>query len=247
MTTIGQRDYPDVKLGWGTGSIADYGCTLACLAMMADIDILELNRMLKGTSFKDSAFAGASQNLINWTKLEKYTNSLIKFHWRGYTYDDAKIKEAISKWGACLVEVDFDGTPRTDDKHWILAKGNKKANDPWSGNEVPTNKYSLWTGWAEIEIKKGVNMPLDPLQECLAQHKKLVDEAKIKDDKIITLQKQLDVKDAKVQELQDKIDEHKCPITSVDGKIFGEETGTQAEFNKNGELLGYKKTYKPGK
>ena len=92
-------------------------------------------------------------------------------------------------------------------------------------------------------------MPLDPLQECLAQHKKLVDEAKIKDDKIITLQKQVDVKDAKVQELQKEIEKLKnSPVTPpVEPKTFGIETGTKAIYTGTGDLQGYEKTYKPGK
>lgn len=161
MTIIGQRNYPNNKLGWGTGSIADYGCTLCCLAMMAEIDVLELNTMLKGTSFEDSAFAGSSRNLINWTKLEKYTKGLISFVWRGYGYQEDKIKTAIRNNGACLIEVDFNGTARGDDKHWILAKGNKKANDPWTGNEIPTNKYPKWTGWSEIRINMTETMLIE--------------------------------------------------------------------------------------
>lgn len=156
MQTLAQRDprWADIKLGWGSGTIGQYGCTITSLAMMAGITPDVLNQMLKGTSFEDSAFAGKTKNLIWWTKLEKYTNGLIKFHWRGYGYDEKKILDAVAKYGACLVEVDFDGTGPKEDKHWILALGNRKANDPWSGNEVPTNKYSKWTGWAEIEINK---------------------------------------------------------------------------------------------
>ena len=90
------------KLGYGSGNIGNYGCTLTDLAMFAGITPDVLNTMLKGTSFKNSAFAGGTRNLINWTKLEKYTNGLIKFHWRGAGYDATKIKGAIAKHGACL-------------------------------------------------------------------------------------------------------------------------------------------------
>lgn len=163
MKIYGQRDpeWANQKLGYGVGTIGDYGCTLTCLSMMIGIKPHILNTVLKGDSYEKSAFAGSSKNLINWLKLEGLTNGTIKFHWRGYGYDESKIKEAIARYGACLVEVDFDGTGRSDDKHWILALGNHKAYDPWTGNEIPTNKYPKWTGWAEIEIIKGGNMPTD--------------------------------------------------------------------------------------
>lgn len=156
MKTLSQRDprWASKKLGYGSGTIGDYGCTLTSLAMMAGLSPDALNEMLKGSSFADSAFAGATKNLIWWTRLEKYTNGLIKFHWRGYGYDEKRILNAVAKYGACLIEVDFDGTGHNENKHWIVSIGNRKANDPWSGNEVPTNKYSKWTGWAEIEINK---------------------------------------------------------------------------------------------
>ena len=158
---LSQRDprWKNIKLGYGSGTIGMYGCTLTDLAMFAGITPDRLNTMLKGTSFRDSAFAGSSKNLINWTKLEKYTNGLIKFHHHGYGYNKDKITNAVSKYGACLVEVDFDGTGPKTNKHWILYKGNKKANDPWTGNEIPTSKYPIWTGWAEIEVNRKENMP----------------------------------------------------------------------------------------
>lgn len=162
MTIFGQRnpEWEKTLLGYGRGTIGDFGCTLTCLSMMSNIKPHILNAVLKGDSFEKSAFAGESKNLIWWTRLEGLTNGTIKFHWRGYGYDEVKIKAAIEKYGACLVEVDFDGTGRTDDRHWILAIGNKKAYDPWTGNEIPTNKYTKWLGWAEIEIvKKEETMP----------------------------------------------------------------------------------------
>lgn len=148
MQIANQNNYPNTLLGYGTGSIKAYGCTLACLSAISGIEILKLHTMLRGTSFADSAFAGASKNLINWTKLSQYTNGKINFIWRGYGYDQAKINDAITKHGFCLVEVLNSGT-----KHWIVAIGNKKALDPLTGGEIPTNKYPSWTGWSEIEIK----------------------------------------------------------------------------------------------
>lgn len=168
MTIPNQNNYPNVLLGWGTGTIKDYGCTLASLSAISGIEILKLNTMLKGSSFKDSAFAGATKNLINWTQLEKYTNGKIKHIWRGYDYDQQKIYEAIKKHGFCLVEVLNSGT-----KHWIVATGNKKALDPLTGGEISTSKYPTWTGWSELEVKE---VMANELEVCMADRKKFWEE-----------------------------------------------------------------------
>ncbi|MHA1400164.1 MAG: hypothetical protein ACTSQE_07430 [Candidatus Heimdallarchaeaceae archaeon] len=163
---LSQRDprWSKKRLGYGTGTISSYGCTLTCLASFSNLLPDELNSILKGSSYRNSAFAGSTKNLINWTKLESLTNGLIKFHWRGRSYNNTKVKEAIKKYGACLVEVDFDGTPRTNDRHWILLIGDKKAIDPWTGNKVPTNKYSIYTGYAIIEVSRKVSSIEESMQ-----------------------------------------------------------------------------------
>ena len=170
MKENSQRDlrWSRKKLGYGSVSLGGYGCTLTCLSNMAGINPDELNTMLKGSSLRDSAFAGSTKNLINWTKLEKYTNGLIKFHWRGASYNNGEVSKAIKKYGACLVEVDFDGSPRTNDKHWILLIGDKMAIDPWTGNVIPTNKYEIYTGYAVIETKD-VSSNTEPMKDNLLE------------------------------------------------------------------------------
>jgi hypothetical protein len=149
MTIPNQNNYPNVILGYGTGTIKQYGCTLACLSAVSGIEILKLHNMLKGTSFADSAFAGASRNLIYWLRLAQYTNGVIKHVWRGYGYDESAINKAITKHGFCLVEVQNGSM-----KHWIVALGNRKALDPLTGGEISTSKYPTWTGWSELEVKE---------------------------------------------------------------------------------------------
>jgi len=150
MKIANQNNYPNDLLGYGTGTIKSWGCTLASLGSISNIEILKLNGLLKGSSFSNSAFAGSTKNLINWTQLNKYTNGVITHIWRGYGYDSTKINEAISKHGFCLVEVLNGGT-----KHWIVAIGNQKALDPLTGGEIPTSKYPYWTGWSELKVVEG--------------------------------------------------------------------------------------------
>lgn len=264
MTIYSQRDsnWANIILGYGSRTIGDVGCTLTCLSMATGIRPDVLNRMLKGNSYEESAFAGASRNLINWTKLEKLTNGLIKFVWRGRGYDETKIKAAIERNNFCLVEVDFDGTGPKDDRHWIDAIGNKRALDPWTGNEIPTGKYEKWTGWAELIVTKESE---GDVPETIQVETKDWERARKSLDILEAVHKKLELDGdhvdigsspyldeiGRLQNRDAEFSAHKCPevspITTPVGKDFGEETGTQAEFDEKGILLGYKKTYKPVK
>ncbi|MHA1910518.1 MAG: hypothetical protein ACTSYA_02375 [Candidatus Kariarchaeaceae archaeon] len=230
---LGQRDgrWGNIKLGYGRSYIKNYGCTLTCLSIFAGITPDELNTKLKGSSYETSAFAGSSKNLINWTKLEALTNGLIKFHWRGWKYDNNEVKKAIEKYGACLVEVDFDGTPRTNDRHWILLIGNKKAIDPWTGNEIPTNKYSIYTGYAVIEVKRDSTQAQDELtkmrlerdanwnkyKEQYAKSELLITEIKKKDEAIQDVRGQLVGAKKKSEEIQDEYNSFRDKVSSKIG------------------------------
>ena len=203
MKIANQNNYPNDLLGYGTGTIKSYGCTLASLGSISNIEILKLNGLLKGSSFSNSAFAGSTKNLINWTQLNKYTNGVITHIWRGYGYDSTKINEAISKHGFCLVEVLNGGT-----KHWIVAIGNQKALDPLTGGEISTSKYPNWTGWSELKVVEGDNNMTD-LETCLNQHKDLVDEAKIKDETIKNLEYYIRELNDSIEKLAEELEECK--------------------------------------
>lgn len=139
-----------IKLGTGdknTTTIASHGCTITCIAMAAGLTPREVNDLF----IKHGVYAGSNGvfNLVNWTKIQQAIPWL-EFEWRNYGYDNDRVAAAIKKNGFCLVEVDFDGTPRTDDKHWVLYTGNQKMNDPWTGTERATGVYSMATGFAII-------------------------------------------------------------------------------------------------
>ena len=213
MTIPNQKNYQQL-LGYGIGTIKSYGCTLACLSAISGIEILKLNKMLKGTSFINSSFAGATKNLINWTKLNQYTNGVINHIRRGYGYDSTKVMEAIAKHGFCLIEVLNAGT-----KHWIIAIGNKKALDPLTGGKIPTNKYGTWTGWSELEVKKGeTNMP-ELMQIENKDFEKLMREAGEKDKTIDGLEIDIIKKENEIRRLKTSLEENSGQITTQDSEI----------------------------
>lgn len=147
MQIYGQRDKKWASIGLGTSkttTIGSHGCTITCLAMLAGLTPDVVNQRMK------DADAFASTNLVIWGKIKDAIPHL-EFDWRGYTYENDRVSKAIEEHGGCLVEVDFDGTGRDDDRHWVLYIGNKKLYDPWTGTERPTSVYKKVMGYAIIK------------------------------------------------------------------------------------------------
>jgi hypothetical protein len=144
---LNQRDnqWKNVPLGTSTSTtIGSHGCTITCLTMLLNYFGYQETPITVNQKLKSNG-GYANTNLIVWTAIPKIWTRM-KFEWRGYGYDNNQVSSNLP----CLVEVDFDGTERTDDRHWILFKGDKKMNDPWTGTEEPTSKYKILTGYAVI-------------------------------------------------------------------------------------------------
>jgi len=156
MKPLSQRDdrWKNERLGTSDVSIGGYGCVVTSLAMMFDTTPLAINDYLKshGGYFK--------KNLTIWAKVPGFV-------FRSWQYNNAKVKEAIKKYGACMVQTDFDGNPRTNGDHYVVFIGNHKLLDPWTGTERPTSAYKLLKGYIVFDLEKGrrVFNPPDPCQE----------------------------------------------------------------------------------
>lgn len=154
IAPIGQRDnqWKNVPLGTSTSTtIGSHGCTITSLAMLLNFYGYSETPVTVNKKLKDNG-GYANTNLIVWTAIPKIW-SRMKFVWRGYGYDNSQVSSNLP----CLVEVDFDGTPRTDDRHWVLFKGDKKMNDPWTGTERATSDYSILTGYSVITGTQATN------------------------------------------------------------------------------------------
>ena len=199
-----QRDFKWIneQIGNTPSTIGNYGCTITCIGMLAGITPSEVNKRLTDVG-------GYLNDLVRWTKIEEAIPWL-EFEWRGYSYDNTKVKEAIEKNGGCLVEVDFDGATATPgDRHWVLFTGDGKMQDPWTGTIEPTSKYKILKGYSIINVKE--NMPTD-LEVCLSQHEQLVKEAGEKDQEISDLEIACDSLKERVIQLEKEIKDHVCPI-----------------------------------
>jgi len=147
MTIYSQRNslWASILLGNSNYTIFGYGCTITCLACVLNITPAEVNTRLKAVGGFDGA-------LVIWYKIKEAFPELA-WEFRGRNYDDGQVKAAIAKNNFCLVEVDFDGTERDDDRHWILALPGNKAIDPWTGTVISFEKYKIKRGYSIINIK----------------------------------------------------------------------------------------------
>jgi len=210
MNLYSQRDprWKDEKIGNTNSSIGDYGCTITCIAMLAGITPTEVNKRLIGAN-------GYLRDLVIWTRIEQAIPWL-KFEWRGWTYDNTKVSKAIEDNGGCLVEVDFDGTPRTNDKHWVLYTGNQKMHDPWTGTVRLTSAYPLVTGYSIINKKedmeelKYTEAEMTAMREARDENWNLYQEEK-----------------KKVVQLEKEINDHVCPIIPEPEPISKKRTGSK--------------------
>lgn len=130
-----------------SSTIGRYGCTLTCLAMLQGVtpDIFEASMYRVGGFLRD---------LILWQKIEAATGGRLKQGYRYYSFDVNKVEDAVNKYGGCLVEVDWDGSPRTSGRHWVLYIPEGKMIDPWDGQTKLRGAYPLKTGFDVIVVEQ---------------------------------------------------------------------------------------------
>ena len=158
---IGQRDprWASKPLGFGSGTIGDFGCTLTCLTALAGRNnVSETNDLFKS----NGAF---SYNLVYWSKVPQALKNL-KFIGRFTSYDNIKISDYVyNKKIPVVVEVDAApiGSPRTS--HYVLFLGDQKCLDPWVGKIRPTSDFPIKKGFALYEYAQPPVAPLNDTQK----------------------------------------------------------------------------------
>ena len=169
MKIYSQRDpkWKDETLGT-KGTIENYGCTCSCIGMLADLTPSEVNQRLKSVN------GFANGNLVIWSKI-KEAIPWLEFVWRGYEYNNYKVSKAIEENGGCLVEV--SGARIGGSKHWLLFIGNRRAYDPWTGEEISTSLYTPITGYAEIKV---IGQPDTPVMQITQEE---LDKMRLERDK----------------------------------------------------------------
>lgn len=174
MNQYSQNDeqWKSFKHGTSNSTLGATGCTITGLSMLLWSIGYEENPATVNKKLSD-ANGYANGNLLIWSAIEKIWPRA-KFQWRGWSYtddDNSKVKDAISKYGACLIAV--DGSPiggAKKDGHWVIYIGNKKLIDPFDGLEKPTSTYSA-TGYAVIELIKDSTKELDSKTDSMSIEK----------------------------------------------------------------------------
>src|SRR3990167_2754527 len=204
MIILSQRDsrWANIKLGTSNVTISGYGCTITSLAMMCGLTPDQVNQILRDNG------GYANQNLVIWAKVNLLPG--LEFEWRGYQYDNDRVKEAITKYGGCLVEVDFDRTDRVDNRHWVVYVGGGRIYDPWTGTEESIIKYKA-LGFSVIKRNSPVDYELlkTKIKELEEDKATLDKEKKEWEKKAVYLETERKNREEQVGRLKDQLLEEK--------------------------------------
>jgi uncharacterized protein YoxC len=232
MKQYSQNDaqWKALKHGTSNSTIGSTGCTITALAMaLASIGYDENPKTANQKLTENGGYS--SGNLLLWTAIEKIWPRA-KFLWRGKTYttdDNAKVADAIKKYGSCLVEV--DATPIGGTKHWVLYIGNQRLIDPFDGLEKPTSTYSA-IGYATIELIPGIEESKITILTSL--YEKLVTKSSAFDNFVNNGFENVEQVIAKIKALSDTIDGLNQLITSKNTALSNKD---EEISTLNGQLL----------
>jgi hypothetical protein len=242
MNILAQRDprWKDIKIGKSNSTIGNYGCTMCCLSMLANITPDIFNS-------KMTAVNGFQGDLIIWTKINELGLNISYDNGRSTSYNNDKVKEAIEKNGGCLVEVDFDNRIETpNDRHWILFIGNERAYDPWLGKEVATTQYPLLKGFCVINVKNFIENGIIPV-DMTEEQKRIIDflngktEGEVREafgalqDKS-NLIKEVDTLKLSLKTLEDRIDQLEADSKANNDLIDGYQSQLLSAKSKESKL-----------
>lgn len=143
-----QRDYFD-KLGFGTTTIAGYGCKLTSFSMLSEIDPPTLNKQFK----KDGAFSG-----------DLLTDSLCAKS-LGWTFKERTTKKPKE---VCIAEVDMSPAPGKQ-QHFVVFLANGTIIDPWTGTIRPETTYPFVS--FRLFDMKALDKPSDKKQRIIIDSK----------------------------------------------------------------------------
>lgn len=147
--------WKDDKIGKSRSTIGRFGCTLTCVGMLINKTPNEVNTAL-------TLVGGFNADLIVWSKIQAAFPSL-KHIRRGKFNDMSYIETYVDKYGACLVEVDFDGIVASPaDMHWVVYIPGGKLWDPWDGKEYSRARYKIIKGFSSFEILESSIIPTMP-------------------------------------------------------------------------------------
>ncbi len=155
---LGQRDseYNLVRLGFGTGTIGQYGCVLSSIAMGLRLNGWELSPIDVNNNLKSvNGFTGDTKNLIVWTALNNAFKGIIEYE-QSLNYDTVaapidKLKTLLEQGKTVLLRLSAMNIGGKGD-HFVLAYKVEGDNviiyDPWYREiALVTKRYTR--SWAD--------------------------------------------------------------------------------------------------
>ena len=148
VSPISQRDsrWKDVLLGNGSGSIGTYGCAITAVTTILNFfgitpDVADVNEHLKIVQ----GFTGTTKNLLDWSAVARAY--AVNYEGRWDIYDDVAVKAWIGKGVPVILRVDGAPIGNPGNSHFVVAIGDGKICDPWTGTIRPFSTYPTQTGY----------------------------------------------------------------------------------------------------
>lgn len=207
-----QRDprWASKKLGNSTTStIGDYGCAVACVAMLCsyygkNTDVGKLNDDMKDNEGFDGPY-------IIWQNVNKLYSDITFTRWEDYPNDPApvdRIRNQLNDGKPVIVWVDINPNQPGNQMHFVILTGIEGqdfyCNDPWYGDSILfSSRYGdPLTGLLGHRFYSGP-VPSAPtgnleLEECLRQHSELVTKCDTLEKEIASLTHELEGEQSKV-------------------------------------------------
>lgn len=171
-----ETKYKNIKLGFGEGSLYDYGCYLISLCNGLNANGYQftpegLNDMLKGAN----AFVGPYRNYIDIDNLHKYFPNIFESYQKIDPWNDVPPSwELVEPNTVTLGRVSAKPIGGTGD-HFVLFERVElktvRIYDPWSGvSELITKRWGTYgniLGIRIFKIKPYLALPLTPIPPLL--------------------------------------------------------------------------------
>lgn len=216
--------YKNQKLGFGTGSIYDFGCYLVSLVnglvdFGHDFTPRTFNNFLK----EKQLWTGPYKNYIDVNRLPQelpdiFTSFKRIDGWPGFN----TVNWYLSRDYVVLGKVSAKGIGGSG-SHFVRIIDTKNSTmtiiqDPWYGTTDPVTKhygpYGNILGLRVFGVKKYSKLMPDELQECLTQHSKLVDEN-------IKLKEKLEIEKKRCESLQGEAQKQKQAVEDLRSQLSG--------------------------
>lgn len=228
MNTLSQKDprWANLKIGNTNYTMSGYGCFITACCIVSGIDPPEALQRLR--------FDGA---MLIW---ESITNIGLQPLFKG-DWDNTKALEYIQANGQCIARVDFDGSDRTDDTHFVVLIGNKQLIDPIDGKIKPTSTYSKYTG---IRACRKITMLPDEIAVKKTDFERLVSKSSALDDILARYQvadaqgiyNMVSGKDSRITDLTKQLGTAQAEVTNK-LEIIKQKDETIANLNLDNQTL----------